>query len=294
MTTKSCTGCRVEKDIEEFSVNKNRGKYRRCSRCKDCQRASVRKSARKRAERANIVIPKEKSCNRCQKTLSCENFYSNKYRPDGLYSKCKECCRYKHRNQEVIKERSRKRQQIIWDKRDELGGKCMKCGESDPNVLELDHIHCNDKNFDINPNANLEKLKEELNKVQILCTYCHRIKSFYDMKVKLSKPDCDILAPYEKEKRLRNKEYVNKRKLEIGGCQICSRVIDLDEPASFSAFDFDHLDRKTKVASVSRLSAGGRSILKIEEEIAKCRLLCAPCHKKHSREQLGEIIHSIE
>ena len=43
------------------------------------------------------------------------------------------------------------------------------------------------------------------------------------------------------------------------------------------AMDFDH--RGNKLDSVSRLVSNGFSINKIMEEIAKCDLVCANCHR---------------
>ncbi len=43
--------------------------------------------------------------------------------------------------------------------------------------------------------------------------------------------------------------------------------------------DFHHRDRKVKFASVSKMIARGFSKAKIMEEIEKCDVLCANCHR---------------
>lgn len=57
-----------------------------------------------------------------------------------------------------------------------LGGKCQNCGYADPRALEFHHLR--DKKFSIGMVANKSflSLKEELDKCQLLCSNCHRIK----------------------------------------------------------------------------------------------------------------------
>lgn len=43
--------------------------------------------------------------------------------------------------------------------------------------------------------------------------------------------------------------------------------------------DFDHIDRKTKKFSISQAVGSGNNWKSILEEIAKCRLICANCHR---------------
>lgn len=51
--------------------------------------------------------------------------------------------------------------------------------------------------------------------------------------------------------------------------------------------DFDHLDPKTKVASVSMLKRN-LNYQKILEEISKCELVCANCHRDRTYKRLQE------
>jgi len=57
------------------------------------------------------------------------------------------------------------------------GGKCMKCGWSgNIAALEFHHIEGENKEFGIGQkvNANWEKVKNELDKCELLCSNCHR------------------------------------------------------------------------------------------------------------------------
>lgn len=55
---------------------------------------------------------------------------------------------------------------------DYLGDKCKKCGSVDN--LQFDHINKDEKSFNIKNNLTLnEKVKNELDKCQLLCQKCH-------------------------------------------------------------------------------------------------------------------------
>jgi len=58
-----------------------------------------------------------------------------------------------------------------------LGGKCVKCGSTER--LEFDHIDRTTKKYTIagRVTLNFDNLKEELNKCQLLCVDCHKIKT---------------------------------------------------------------------------------------------------------------------
>lgn len=52
--------------------------------------------------------------------------------------------------------------------------------------------------------------------------------------------------------------------------------------------DFDHIDPKTKFKTVSRMLIGScYSWERIEEEIGKCQVLCANCHRKKTHRDLN-------
>ena len=50
---------------------------------------------------------------------------------------------------------------------------------------------------------------------------------------------------------------------------------------------FDHLDPKDKRLEISRMVQRAYSIKTIEDEIRKCRVLCANHHLKHTIQQFG-------
>ena len=71
--------------------------------------------------------------------------------------------------------------------------------------------------------------------------------------------------------------YVNNIKIEIGECVDCGLVCD---QWTFLAFAFDHLNRKTKIANISKMVHRPKKypLHIIQEEINKCELVCHCCH----------------
>ena len=54
---------------------------------------------------------------------------------------------------------------------------CMDCGESDPVVLEFDHLDANAKLFNISqalPYRGWQSILDEINKCDVVCANCHR------------------------------------------------------------------------------------------------------------------------
>jgi hypothetical protein len=65
-----------------------------------------------------------------------------------------------------------------------------------------------------------------------------------------------------------------------GGCEECGET-------DFRCLEFDHVDRSTKSFEIGQAVSNGASNKKLLEEIKKCRVLCANCHKKHTANQMG-------
>ena len=79
-----------------------------------------------------------------------------------------------------------------------------------------------------------------------------------------------------KERKKEIKEELRKYKREKK-CEACRE----DHP---SALDFHHIGNKSHLVSV--MANSGYSIKSIMKEVAKCKLLCANCHRlEHYRKQ---------
>ena len=64
------------------------------------------------------------------------------------------------------------------------------------------------------------------------------------------------------------------------GCAVCNET-------DIRTFEFDHINPITKKFNISQAVKLGYRWSDVEEEISKCRILCANCHKKHAAEQRG-------
>lgn len=81
-----------------------------------------------------------------------------------------------------------------------------------------------------------------------------------------------------------NKKFV-KRVKSLAKCKLCGYS------KSSSALEFHHKDETQKDYEISRLQSGGWSIKKIKQEMRKCVILCANCHREVHDEILNGIKH---
>jgi len=102
--------------------------------------------------------------------------------PDGRQAQCRECNRQYHydhwdRHMAQIKQRNRRvtaeNKQQMWDYL--LEHPCVDCGESDPVVLEFDHLRDKWKNVtQLLRGHSWETVMAEIEKCEVVCANCHR------------------------------------------------------------------------------------------------------------------------
>lgn len=80
------------------------------------------------------------------------------------------------------------------------------------------------------------------------------------------------VARAQKESRVKRQKIVNNYKK--GGCVVCGYN------KCSEALDLHHLDGSTKTETVANL-VFSRGIEALEEELKKCVVLCANCHREH-------------
>jgi len=84
----------------------------------------------------------------------------------------------------------------------------------------------------------------------------------------------------QKEIRIRNRTFLMDY-LKKHPCISCGE-------SDLRVLEFDHIDPTTKKESVSKMvSSKHYSIKRIEEEISKCQVLCANCHRKKTHTDLA-------
>lgn len=160
-----------------------------------------------------------KYCSSCNNNLPIENFSRDKNRKDNKYPYCYSCSREKNRaNYWKYKDKRDKQNRKYYQNNSEVRKKvkerverkkqinklkllqylelhpCIDCGESDPIVLEFDHIR--DKYIEISKmitnNYNWEKIEKEISKCEVRCANCHKRKTHKGCyKDKLCYPSSD-------------------------------------------------------------------------------------------------------
>lgn len=130
-----------------------------------------------------------KRCRKCGKTKAFTDFTKNKRERDGYRRVCRLCSsayeqeRYeKNSSVRVVQaagQESRRHRNRVFLHNYLLEHPCMDCGETDPVVLECDHVR--DKHYNISMLVaaafSLETIQKELDKCEIRCANCHRRKT---------------------------------------------------------------------------------------------------------------------
>lgn len=143
-----------------------------------------------------MSLAETKKCRKCLKTYSVE-FFNLRNRKMGVRRTiCKLCSRsetkrhyenhkqyYKNKAKSHDEKTRKQNHDIVFQHL--LMYPCVDCGESDPVVLEFDHVR-GSKKFDISWGiinvTKSEKLIEEMNKCEIRCANCHKRKTTKQFK----------------------------------------------------------------------------------------------------------------
>ena len=134
-----------------------------------------------------------KKCIKCEQ-LKNENEFHFKNKKIGKRKNTCKCCQKKYRKYYYNENRDRlikysiesskkitlRNQQYLWDYL--KNRPCIDCGNDNPIVLEFDHRE--EKITEVTKAAkngwSIENIKKEIDKCDIRCANCHRIKTFND------------------------------------------------------------------------------------------------------------------
>lgn len=131
-------------------------------------------------------------CPKCDQTKSPGEFNKGA-KKHGTQTYCRECQKeyektYWHSRKDRHPKWHKKKQERKWNYTRFLieyllKNPCVDCGESDPLVLQFDHIR-GEKKFNISEavgeSFSLERIKAEIEKCEIRCANCHTIKTAYE------------------------------------------------------------------------------------------------------------------
>lgn len=135
---------------------------------------------------------KKKECSECHDSFTYDNFYPKKGTPDGYSYYCHECTsdqakKYYRNNKGVrekaiarAKESKREAQTFVLDYLSTHP--CVDCGEGRPACLDFDHLRDKECNVSylVAHGYGVEKVKREIEKCEVRCANCHRIKTAKD------------------------------------------------------------------------------------------------------------------
>lgn len=134
----------------------------------------------------------KKKCNTCKKEKSLEEFNKNKTRKDGLQTICKICSRKKSKKfyrdnlesqrEKIYKQKKDRKRESRQKVNEYLSSHpCIDCNNDNIIVLEFDHRDRNKKHKAISEMVisgyAWKKIKEEIEKCDVRCANCHRIKT---------------------------------------------------------------------------------------------------------------------
>ncbi len=128
----------------------------------------------------------KKKCSKCKQEKDEKDFPKNKSRKDGLHHYCKIC------NSELCSKNYPKRKKYFLQSKKILQKRnhkyvldflninpCIDCGETDPIILEFDHIEKKNGNISdmVRRCFSIETIKKEIDKCVVRCANCHRRKT---------------------------------------------------------------------------------------------------------------------
>ncbi|WP_089788608.1 homing endonuclease associated repeat-containing protein [Natronobacterium haloterrestre] len=156
-----------------------------------------------------------------------------------------------------LRRRSRLRSWLNGIKRERA---CSRCHEDTAACLDFHHVDTAAKEMAVGKMVTFgygkERLREEIEKCEVLCANCHRQLHF-------TQPDDE------------RRRWVHDRKRSAG----CNRCGESDS----ACLDYHH-DNERKEASITRLIADGRTKDRIRAEMERCTVLCANCHRQEHYE----------
>jgi hypothetical protein len=222
---------------------------------------------------ARVAIMKQ--CNTCKENKKLGDFHKKSCVPDGHSNKCKTCQKkYQQshylRNKDRIYQNNLSKRKYLAQEVDKLKDyPCKDCGKKyEPFCMDFDHL--SDKIMAVSKMVHetfsLEKIKEEITKCELVCVLCHKNRTYQ----RLQEIEKKKLYPcYD-----RNREIIKLAKNQP--CAVCNIQYQSWQ------MEFDHIADKEKSVSLML----GNSQQKIKNEISKCQVLCALCHRQKTKKEL--------
>lgn len=171
--------------------------------------------------------------------------------------------RRRRRNAKTYRYQKKRRRRVKAELIELRGGRCEECEYSvSLAALEFHHRDPATKEFGIgNFNGSWERLLAEVEKCDLLCANCHRLRH--------------AAVQIEPDRYIERRRHLKLRAIAYmaGACFGCSRV------GPPSLFEFHHWDAREKEFGIGE-DGKVRAWEKIVAELAKCVMLCTNCHRE--------------
>jgi hypothetical protein len=221
-----------------------------------------------------------KRCRKCGETKSDEDFYR---KLTGRQSSCKACAkadgaaRYATNKSRVVERNAIRRKRLASEVDMLKSDPCVDCGKQyEPICMDFDHRDGETK-IDavarlVHNHWSMRRIEEEIAKCDLVCVLCHKTRTHRRHQERRDK------------KPLGKTQIRNIAILEVAKAQPCAVCGLHRQPWQM---EFDHLDVGAKRDNVTTLAWSRSAASVIEDEVAKCRVLCSLCHRRETAKNEG-------
>jgi hypothetical protein len=226
----------------------------------------------------------ERRCKRCEQTLPLIAF--NRYK-DGHQWWCRECFKAYFRKRgdlhlrqsaASLSARRERAKRYVFDFL--RHNPCRDCGETDPVVLEFDHLDWKRRCVSewAHDGAPIAQIDDEIARCDVVCCNCHRRRTLLRLGFSRTPADVsDVSRPFIR----RNLTWIYKY-LAASSCLDCGL-------ADTRVLEFDHVGPKR--GAVMAVAWNGYGTATLQTEIAQCEIRCANCHRRKTATRAGHYRH---
>lgn len=224
------------------------------------------------------VRAKDKACEACSEARRVRHkewrdSLNGERREEYLSKQRKAMLKYSEANPEKVAKANKasllKRRKAIRKLKEQP---CMDCGKTYPYPsMEFDHVR-GDKVEKISLlyiSAGMERLKEEIDKCDLVCSNCHMERTYTRLGAERA---------YARPRSWRNREIIAESKKKP--CADCNSVFP------HYVMEFDHV-RGEKLFNIGGVGANSKTE-DLVAEMAKCEVVCGNCHAVRTHIRMNE------
>jgi len=157
---------------------------------------------------------------------------------------------------------------------------CADCGESNPRVLEFDHVGA--KTFEVGAlvgrSTRIDLIDAEIANCEVVCCNCHRRRTYLRRGTTRTRESAERIKDWRIR---RNLEWLYSY-LSMSKCVDCGIADPL-------VLEFDHIAMKRKNVMTMAWEGYGQDTIQIE--MNKCEIRCASCHRLKTSAERNSFRH---